>query len=123
VVTAPASEHEAVLSGSEPRPVVRATDREGCEHLIAALPGRSLMISLKYEGNLDVAADCGGNCFCGTCHVYVDPDWLDHLPPQGEDEVELLDELLHSTDRSRLACQIRVDESLEGLRLKLAPRE
>ena len=112
-------EHPLETSG----PVVRATDRDGYEHRIDAVVGRSLMVNLKYEGNLDVAADCGGNCFCGTCHVYVDEAWLSRLPPQGEDELELLEDLVHTRGSSRLACQIPVDPSLDGLSLTLAPRE
>lgn len=104
-------------------PVVNAVDRTGGEHRVEGLVGKSLMVTLKYEGGLDVAADCGGNCFCATCHVYVADEWLDRLPPQSEEELELLDELVHSSGSSRLACQITVVAELDGLSLTLAPRE
>jgi ferredoxin, 2Fe-2S len=103
--------------------VIHATDREGVEHAIDALPGRSLMVNLKYQGNLDVAADCGGNAFCGTCHIYVQENWRRRLPEQTEEELDLLADLVHSGADSRLACQIRVDEGVDGLRLLLAPKE
>jgi 2Fe-2S ferredoxin len=102
---------------------VLATDREGIEHEIEAQQGLSLMIALKVAGGLDVAADCGGQCECGTCHVFIDASWLDRLPHRHDEEEELLDGLLFTRDTSRLACQITVDESLEGLSLTLAPRE
>jgi 2Fe-2S ferredoxin len=102
---------------------VVATDRDGTNHQILAKAGRSLMIALKFRGGLDVAADCGGQCECGTCHVYVAEDWLGRLPDLQQDEAELLDGLLHSRDNSRLACQIKLDQSLDGIEVALAPRE
>jgi 2Fe-2S ferredoxin len=55
--------------------------------------------------------------------VYVDDEWLERLPAQSEEELELLEELVHTKGCSRLACQITVDASLDGLSLTLAPRE
>jgi ferredoxin, 2Fe-2S len=102
---------------------VLATDRHGVTHEIEATKGLSLMIALKVAGGLDVAADCGGQCECATCHVYVDATWLERLPQREAPEEELLDGLLLTRDTSRLACQITLDDSLDGLSLTLAPRE
>jgi 2Fe-2S ferredoxin len=121
-VTAAAHVEDGAAHGGV-APVVTATDRDGRQHRVAGLVGKSLMVTLKYEGGLDVAADCGGNCFCATCHVYVADEWLERLPVQSEEELELLDELVHSTPSSRLACQIPVVAELDGLSLTLAPRE
>jgi 2Fe-2S ferredoxin len=112
-----------VIGEKSPGPVIIATDREGRRHRVEAVPGKSLMLTLKYEGRLEIEAACGGNCECATCHVYVDDEWLDRLPAQREEEMELLDGLLYAKPNSRLTCQIPVEASLDGLSLTLAPPE
>lgn len=62
-----------------------------------------------------IDADCGGACACATCHVYVDPDWLTAVGPRTEMERAMLEFAEGVQDSSRLACQIRVDSSLDGL--------
>jgi 2Fe-2S ferredoxin len=104
-------------------PIVTAEDREGCEHSVQAANGVALMRILKYDGGLEIEAVCGGSAMCGTCHVYVSPDWYERLPPAGEIESELLDNLVHVTARSRLSCQITMEDSLDGLKVTLAPEE
>jgi len=75
-----------------------------------------LAIANDVEG---IVAECRGSCTCATCHVMVDPDWLSRMPPIEEMENDMLDALAHRTDRSRLSCQIRLSEALDGLRLDL----
>jgi 2Fe-2S ferredoxin len=70
-----------------------------------------------------VLAICGGVCSCATCHVYVAPEWLGLLPGQQDDERELLAGLEGRQATSRLACQIRLVEALDGIRVTLAPEE
>lgn len=103
--------------------VVLATDREGKQHAVALRSGQSLMRTLKYDGDMDVEAICGGNAICGTCHVYVDADWYDRLPEPEELEAELLDQLVFTTATSRLACQVSCAPGIDGLRVTLAPQE
>ncbi len=62
-------------------------------------------------------------CSCATCHVYVDPSWTDRLPAPQSDERELLNELSHYTEQSRLSCQIEFTPDLAGLRVTIAPDE
>ena len=99
---------------------IYATDREGIEHLLEAAEGRSLMEILRDAG-LPVEAICGGQCICSTCHVYVEPVWLDKLRPRELDEQVLVEDSGHYRDNSRLACQIPYSDPLDGLRLQLAP--
>jgi 2Fe-2S ferredoxin len=98
-------------------------DRDGGVHEIEGRVGVKLMETLR-EYDYGVTAICGGLCSCATCHVFVDPQWMDRLPaPQG-DEKELLVELQHyDPTRSRLSCQVDFTESLDGLRLTVAPDE
>jgi 2Fe-2S ferredoxin len=111
------------LTADSAAPVVLATDRDGGQHTVELTAGQSLMRTLKYDGGLDVEAICGGNAICGTCHVYVDPEWYPRLPAPGEMETELLDQLVFTVGYSRLACQITCEPGISGLRVTLAPQE
>jgi 2Fe-2S ferredoxin len=103
-------------------PLMRVVDRKGIEHEIEARAGLKVMESLR-ELDYGVAAICGGMCSCATCHVYVDPAWVDRLPASMSDERELLSELSHTQDNSRLSCQVEFTAELAGLRVTIAPDE
>jgi ferredoxin, 2Fe-2S len=102
--------------------LMRVVDRDGIEHEIEARTGLKVMENLR-ELDYGVAAICGGMCSCATCHVYVDPDWVDRLPAAMSDERELLSELAHTEDNSRLSCQIEFTPALAGLRVRIAADE
>jgi len=103
-------------------PLMRVVDRNGIEHEIEARAGLKVMENLR-ELDYGVAAVCGGMCSCATCHVYVDPAWVDRLPASMSDERELLSELSHAQDNSRLSCQVEFTPELAGLRVTIAPDE
>lgn len=99
------------------------TDRTGRVHHLPGLDGFRVMEILRDFG-LPIEATCGGAAACGTCHVFVDADWLGRLAPPMEEELWQLDQLRYATPASRLSCQIIWDASrLDGLALVLAPRE
>jgi len=97
---------------------INVTDRAGNRLELECAPGDRLM-EVLVELDL-VEATCGGECSCATCQVYVDADWLDRLPAQGELEIELLEELLNTQETSRLACQIELSAELDGLPVTVA---
>jgi len=99
---------------------IEVLDRDGALRALVPEPGVSLMEAMRDAG-LPVKAECGGNCICSTCHVYVEAEWLDRLPPKGSNEEETLDEACEPGANSRLACQIPLTDDLDGLRVKLAP--
>lgn len=101
---------------------LRVVDLDGREHEVEAPPGRKLMETLR-ELDFGVAAICGGMCSCATCHVYVDPDWVDQLPSPEPGERDLLSELAHARPNSRLSCQIDFTAELSGARITVAPEE
>ena len=102
--------------------LLRVVDRDGVEHEVEAKTGLKVMENLR-ELDYGVAAICGGMCSCATCHVYVDPDWQVRLPAMMSDERELLSELTHYQDNSRLSCQLEFSPELAGLRVRIAPDE
>ncbi|HEX4158211.1 MAG TPA: 2Fe-2S iron-sulfur cluster-binding protein [Rhizomicrobium sp.] len=97
-----------------------ATDRNGKEHVLEGRNDWSVMEILR-DGGLPVAAECGGACACATCHVYVDQEWLDKLPPRSDAETDMLDMALAVEPNSRLSCQIVCKPELDGIRVTVAP--
>jgi ferredoxin, 2Fe-2S len=95
------------------------TDFDGVEHRLEALEGWRVMEIIRDWG-VPIKAECGGACACGTCHVHIDPEWLDRLVPAHDDELEQLDSAKDVRPNSRLSCQILMREELDGLRLNLA---
>lgn len=65
-----------------------------------------------------IEGDCGGACACGTCHVYVAPEWMDRLEPPSQLETNMLKMTVEPTSQSRLSCQIKLTPELEGLTVK-----
>lgn len=92
------------------------TDAHGHEHSIDAADGLSLMEVLR-PLDLGVRGECEGSVACASCHVWVEASWIDRLEPPSEDEADMLDCAFHVRPTSRLCCQIRVQPSLEGLRV------
>ena len=93
---------------------------DGARHTIKGRVGQSLMRAAVDAGEEGIAADCGGCLNCATCHVIVDPAWVNRLPPASDDEGYML-EMTASPQQptSRLSCQIALDESMDGLVVQL----
>ena len=101
---------------------IYVTDRMGESLVVEGQTGASVMETLRELDN-GVEALCGGMCSCATCHCHIDPSWRDRLPPRSPEEEELLSELEYFTEDSRLTCQLRFSEELDGLTLTIAPEE
>jgi 2Fe-2S ferredoxin len=98
--------------------------RTGERITIEAAEGVSVMEAIRDSGEVDeLMALCGGGCACATCHVYIDGDFVRRLPPIAADEDELLSGVVARQSSSRLGCQIRLNESLSGLCVTVAPAE
>ncbi len=85
---------------------------------VVAKSGGSLIEALRTAG-LPVRADCGGAMACATCHVAVDPAWMAKVGQPGGEESDLLDNSDYRTSFSRLSCQIKLKDALDGLRVRL----
>lgn len=84
--------------------------------------GMSLMELGKQHGVAGIMGDCGGGCACATCHVYVDQAWWDKVGQPDDIEFAMLDMVADvMKDTSRLGCQIKMREELDGLSVTVAP--
>lgn len=100
---------------------VHFVDSDATNHILEASVGQSMM-DVAVNGDVPgIDAECGGEMACGTCHVYVDPEWIDRVPEQSDDEREAIETLVVSEVRpvSRLSCQIRVIPELDGLSVEV----
>lgn len=88
---------------------------DGAERTIEVKPGLSVMEGAIHENVPGIDADCGGACACATCHVYIDQAWLDRTGKASAMEESMLDFAENVEPNSRLSCQIKVTETLDGL--------
>lgn len=93
-------------------------DHQGAERAISVEPGGSLMTAAIYNDVPGIEADCGGACACATCHVFIDPAWTGRVGPAGADEAEMLSTASDLRPNSRLSCQIKLSEALDGLKVE-----
>jgi 2Fe-2S ferredoxin len=91
----------------------------GTHHRLEAVAGHSVMEVAVRNGIAGIDAQCGGACSCATCHVYVDAQWTDHVPPVTATEEMMLEFVEDQRPESRLACQLMIDEALDGLTVRI----
>ncbi len=92
---------------------------DGARHEVDVSTGLNVMEGAVKNLIPGIDADCGGACACATCHVYVDPDWVEKTGKPSEMELSMLDFAEDLQKTSRLSCQIEVDDSLDGLIVRL----
>ncbi len=90
-------------------------EHNGTERSVDADNGLSVMEAAIDNGIPGIDADCGGGCSCATCHVFVDPAWLDKVGPPNANEDAMLSVSNDRKDNSRLSCQIKISDELDGL--------
>jgi ferredoxin, 2Fe-2S len=91
------------------------TDNTGESRTIDAEPGSTVMETAIKHGVPGIEAECGGACACATCHIYVDEAWREQVGPPSPMEEDMLDFGYDVRSNSRLSCQIKVTEALNGL--------
>jgi len=92
--------------------------RDGTCHEVDAPLGLSVL-EVAHKHGVDLEGACEGSLACATCHVIVDPAWIDRLVRAVEDEEDMLDRAFGLEQTSRLGCQIVITEALAGLVVKL----
>ena len=104
-------------------PKIHVTDRGGASHTVTVDSGQTLMEPLR-ELDEGIEALCGGMCSCSTCHIFVAPEAFAKLPERQSDELELLESTENfRPGESRLACQVKVTDAIDGIHLTVAPEE
>ena len=98
--------------------IIKVKDRDGNVHDLEAQKGSTIMEIIRDAG-LDIEAACGGCCACATCHVHVDPEWIDIIKPIDDDEESMLDQAFGVERFSRLSCQIEYEDCLDGIKLSI----
>jgi len=78
-------------------------------------PGESVMLAALVGMVPGIEAECGGACSCGTCHVHVDAQWRAVVGPPNELEAGMLEMVDNASDASRLSCQVKVRDEIDGL--------
>ena len=101
-------------------PKLVIVNRAGDEKEVDAQAGLSLMEAIRDNGFDEMLALCGGCCSCATCHVHIDPAYMDKLTKMSEDENDLLDSSDNRNEFSRLSCQVPVTAALEGCKVTIA---
>ena len=95
-------------------------DREGAEHAVEAPTDMALnVMEVSRASGLPVEGTCGGMALCASCHVYVES--AHDLPAPSGDEEDMLDQAFYVEENSRLGCQLKVSEAVDGLVVRLAP--
>jgi len=97
-------------------PLITYISHTGVKRTIDVPEGDSVMEGAVQNGVDGIGADCGGNCQCATCHVYVEEQCLPWLDPIEDDQEAMLGSTVaERKPNSRLSCQIRVTAKLNGL--------
>ena len=104
-------------------PQIIITSRSGEKHVVDAELNQTLMEVIRDSDVGELDAICGGCCSCATCHVHVDPAFVEKLPDMSEDEDDLLDSSDHRDETSRLSCQIPFTDELDGLKVRIAEED
>lgn len=96
---------------------------DGSETTVEAKSGATVMETAKTNLIDGIEAECGGACACATCHVYVDAAWRETVGPPSEMEEDMLDFAFDVREGSRLSCQIKVTDDLDGLVVEVPERQ
>lgn len=101
-------------------PRIHLISHEGQSTELQVPEGHSVMQAAVAAGVRGIVGECGGSAVCATCHVYIDPAWLNRLTPALSHERELLE--CTSSERrpeSRLSCQVKVHAALDGMVVRM----
>ncbi len=100
-------------------PKITYVEFSGTEHPIEVKAGLTVMEGAVKHNVPGIDADCGGACACATCHVYIDPAWTDKVGSPSAMEESMLDFAENVQTNSRLSCQIKVSDALDGLVVRM----
>ncbi len=96
-------------------PKVTFIDHAGTSHAVDVPSGESLMRAAVDNNIRGIDGDCGGQCACATCHVFIEAPWAELLGAKSATEESMLDFTAERRETSRLACQIQMSDKLDGI--------
>ena len=96
-------------------PKITYIEHDGTTHTVDAEIGATVMETALKGCVTGIVAECGGSCTCATCMVYVDDAWIEKVGARNDEEEDQLDFAFDVKPNSRLSCQIKVTEDLDGL--------
>jgi 2Fe-2S ferredoxin len=99
-------------------PKMTFVQKDGTRKEVDAADGLTVLDAAR-KNNIELEGACEGSLACSTCHVIVDPQWVDVIPPATDDEEDMLDLAFGLTKTSRLGCQICMKPELDGLVVSL----
>ncbi len=97
--------------------------RDGARYELDAESGSTVMETAIKAGVPGIEAECGGACACATCHVYVDEAWAQRAGEPEPMEEDMLDFAYDVRPTSRLSCQIKVSDELDGLTVTVPEKQ
>jgi len=98
-------------------------DTAGTARTVEGEVGSTVMETAIKNGVPGIEAECGGACACSTCHVYIDDSWREKVGEPSPMEEDMLDFAYEVKPNSRLSCQIKVSEELDGLSVHTPERQ
>ena len=98
-----------------PMPKITFIEHDGTIHEVEGEIGSTVMDTALRNDVTSIVAECGGGCTCATCLVHVDEQWFKVVGPPSEEEEYMLDGAHEVKPTSRLSCQIKITEALDGL--------
>ena len=104
-------------------PKITYIESSGTEHAVEAETGSTVMESAIKNAVPGIEAECGGACACATCHVYVEEEWQEKVGGPSPMEEDMLDFGYDVRPSSRLSCQIKVTDALDGLVVRIPERQ
>src|SRR5262249_28720629 len=110
-------------AGNRLMPKVTYIEHTGKAHTVEVKTGQSAMEGAVRHNIPGIVAECGGACSCPTCHVHVDAAWFERTGPRTAAEVAMLDYANDVDETSRLSCQIKVGDALDGLVLRMPEKQ
>jgi 2Fe-2S ferredoxin len=99
------------------------TDSQGTSRTVDGDIGATVMETAIKNNVPEIEAECGGACSCATCHVYVDEEWREKVGSPNPMEEDMLDFGYDVRPNSRLSCQIKITEELDGLKVATPDRQ
>jgi ferredoxin, 2Fe-2S len=88
-------------------------------HVIEFKAGSSLMQIAVDNAIPGIDGDCGGECACGTCHIIVADEWFEKIGSFGDGEEQMLSMTPERAKTSRLGCQVKTTEAMDGMTVRL----